>query len=117
MRALWAAFGYLAVALGAVGIVTPFLPTVPFLLLAAFCFARSSERLHKWLVDHPTFGPPIRDWQRSGAIGRRAKWLASGSILAGFGVSVALGLGWKALLAQALVLGCTTLFIWTRPDR
>lgn len=117
MRTIWAAFGFLALALGAIGIVTPFLPTVPFLLLAAFGFARSSDHLHNWLLNHPAFGPPIRDWQRSGAIGRRAKWLGSGSILAGFSLSVLLGLNWKALLAQALVLGCTSLFIWTRPDR
>ncbi len=117
IRAIWAGLGFVALSLGAIGIFTPFLPTVPFLLLAAFSFARSSERLHDWLLSHPTFGPPIRDWQRSGAISRRAKGLASGSILAGFGLSVILGLGWKALLAQALVLGCTSLFIWTRPDR
>jgi len=117
MRLIWAAFGYLALALGAIGIVTPFLPTVPFLLLAAFCFARSSERLHRWLLSHQTFGPPVRDWQRSGSIGRRAKWLATGSLVAGIGISLALGLGWGALLAQALVLSCTGLFIWTRPDK
>jgi uncharacterized protein len=117
MRAIWAGFGFLAVALGAIGIVTPFLPTVPFLLLAAFCFARSSARLHDWLLGHPTFGPPIRNWQSSGAISRRAKWLASASILAGFALSVFLGLGWKVLAAQAIVLGLTALFIWTRPDR
>ena len=116
MRAVWAVFGYLALALGVIGIVMPFLPTVPFVLLAAFCFARSSERLHRWLLSHPTFGPPIRNWQSSGAISRKAKWLAIGSILSGFSLSVVLGLGWKGLVAQALVLGLTTLFIWTRPD-
>ena len=116
MRAFWGALGLLAVALGAIGIVTPLLPTVPFLLLAAFCFARSSDRLHGWLINHPTLGPPIRDWQRSGAIQRRAKWLASLSIAAGFSLSVYLQLGWKVLLAQALVLSATCLFIWTRPE-
>lgn len=116
MRTVWALFGMVALGLGAIGIVTPFLPTVPFLLLAAFCFARSSERLHMWLITHPTFGPPIANWRRSGAIGRRAKWLATGSVLAGFGLSVAFGLGWKALAAQALVLGAVAVFIWTRPE-
>ena len=116
MPVVWAGFGMLALALGAIGIVTPFLPTVPFLLLAAFCFARSSERLHGWLLNHPKFGLPIKDWQQSGAINRRAKWLASASILAGFGLSVYLQLSWKVLLAQAIILSATSVFIWTRPE-
>ena len=76
--------GFLAVGLGAVGIVLPLLPTTPFLLLAAFCFARSSERLHDWLINHPTFGPPILDWRDRGAIGRKAKILATASVGAAF---------------------------------
>lgn len=116
MRALWLIGGLGSVALGAVGAVLPLLPTVPFLLLAAFCFARSSERLHGWLLDHPRFGPPIADWTERGAIGRGAKWAATGSILAAFGLSVLLGVGAKLLLIQALVLAAVSLFIWTRPS-
>lgn len=93
----------------------PLLPTVPFLLLAAFCFARSSERLHLWLLAHPRLGEPIRDWQERGAVGRRAKWLATASIAVTFGVSVALGLAVWVLAVQALVLLGVALFIWTRP--
>ena len=116
MRPVWAACGLVALALGMVGIVTPLLPTVPFLLLAAFCFARSSARLHAWLVTHPVFGPPIAAWQAHGAIGRRAKWLASGSILATFAISLALGLRPAILAVQAVTLAGVAVFIWSRPD-
>lgn len=116
IRAMWAACGCLAVALGAIGAVLPLLPTVPFLLLAAFCFARSSRRMHHWLVTHPTFGPGIVNWQKSGAISRRAKYLASLSMLAAFLLSVAMGLRPLILGVQAATLGCVALFIWTRPD-
>ncbi len=116
VRALWAAGGALALGLGALGIVTPLLPTVPFLLLAAFCFARSSARLHRWLVDHPTLGPPIREWQHRGAINPKAKRLATVSIAAAFGVSVLLGLPLWVLAAQATVLAAVLVFIWRRPD-
>lgn len=115
-RALWAVGGAVALGLGAVGVVTPLLPTVPFLLLAAFCFARSSTRLHGWLLAHPTFGPPIRDWQRSGAISPKAKRLATLSICATFGVSVLLGLKLWVLALQAAVLAAVLVFIWRRPD-
>ncbi|OYU20329.1 MAG: hypothetical protein CFE34_00365 [Rhodobacteraceae bacterium PARR1] len=116
VRALWATGGAVALALGAVGIVTPLLPTVPFMLLAAFCFARSSQRLHDWLIHHPKLGPPIRDWQRSGAISPKAKRLATLSIAAAFGVSVLLALPLWVLAVQAAVLAAVLVFIWRRPD-
>jgi uncharacterized membrane protein YbaN (DUF454 family) len=114
-RGLFLVAGGLALALGAIGIFLPLLPTVPFLLLAAFCFARGSERVHNWLLSHPVFGPPIIDWNERGAIGRRAKWLASVTIVAAFGVSVLLGLPPWVLITQAVTLGAVALFIWTRP--
>lgn len=115
MRGVWLLLGALALALGAVGTFLPLLPTVPFLLLSAFAFSRSSERLHHWLLAHPVLGPPISDWRDRGAIGRRAKWLASGSIAAAFLISVALGLTPWVLGVQALVLLAVSVFIWTRP--
>ena len=116
MRVFWFTVGILALVLGAVGIFLPLLPTVPFLLLSAFGFARSSERLHGWLLGHPTFGPPISDWRERGAIGPRAKRIASVSIVAAFGLSVALGVKAWVLGVQAVVLIAVSIFIWTRPN-
>jgi uncharacterized membrane protein YbaN (DUF454 family) len=104
------------VGLGAVGAVLPLLPTVPFLLLAAFCFARSSERLHGWLISHPRFGPSITAWNDHGAISLMAKRLATVSILATFTISLLLGLRPVVLGIQAVTLGLVSLFIWTRPN-
>lgn len=68
--------GCLCVVLGVVGVVTPVLPTTPFMILAAGCFARSSPRFHLWLIQHKTFGPLILNWQEKHAIPRRAKYVA-----------------------------------------
>ena len=65
--------GLICVALGALGILLPGLPTTPFLLLAAFCFARSSERFHQWLLHHPWFGSYIRNFESGRGMTRRAK--------------------------------------------
>lgn len=116
MRIVWAGLGVLSVALGLIGVVLPLLPTVPFMLLAAFCFARSSERLHGWLLAHPTFGPPIVEWQERGAINLRGKRFATVSIALVFGISLALGLRWQILGIQAVTLCCVLIFIWSRPS-
>lgn len=93
----------------------PLLPTVPFMLRAAFCFARSSPRLEAWLVDHPRFGPHVRAWNTQGAISRRGKHAA----LATFAASALLGLLFLKMplsllpLAAALVGGS---WIMTRPE-
>ena len=115
-RLIWLVCGLLALAFGLVGIVLPLLPTVPFLLLAAICFARSSEQLHLWLVEHPTLGPPIADWKRAGAIRRRAKVLASVSLVVAFVIPLSIGVRVEILLIQVVVLACVAIFIWSRPE-
>ena len=117
MRVLWLIGGLLSLLLGLVGVFLPLLPTVPFLLLTAFCFARSSDRLHDWLMTHPRLGPPIHDWRSRGAIGKRAKLAATVSVFATFGISLALGLSATILGIQAITLGAVMIFIWTRPAR
>ena len=116
MRAIWFIGGVIALGLALIGIPVPGLPTVPFLLLAAFCFARSSDRVHEWLITHPRLGPPISDWQSSGAIRPPAKVAATLAIAASFGISLWLALPLLGLIAQAAVLLCVLLFIWTRPN-
>lgn len=116
MRYLWALLGLISMGLALIGVVLPLLPTVPFLLLAAFFFSRSSERLHYWLISHRIFGPLISDWQASGIIRPRAKRLATVSIVAVFAISLVIGLRPMLLGLQATVLGCVLIFIWSRPN-
>ncbi|MQY41863.1 DUF454 family protein [Epibacterium sp. SM1969] len=116
MRFFYAGLGVLCVACAAVGVILPLLPTVPFLLLAAFFFSRSSSRLHNWLLGHNTFGPIIVDWQQSGAIRPGAKKAATVSVAAVFLISAFAGLAQHILLIQAATLSCVLIFIWSRPN-
>jgi len=101
--------------IGIIGIVLPLLPTTPLLLLAAFCFARGSDRLNNWLLAHPTLGPPIHDWRRYGAISARAKFWAMIVIVATPPVSWLAGAPLWAIGAQLLVLSAVCVFILSRP--
>lgn len=116
MRIFWLLGGLLSLGLGLLGVVLPLLPTVPLILLAAFCFARSSDRLHHWLLTHPRLGPPIEAWRQTGAISRAGKLWATASMAAAFAISVALGVPALLLAVQAATLGAVALFIWTRPQ-
>jgi uncharacterized protein len=69
-------FGWVSIVAGVIGLFLPVVPTVPFLLLAAACFARSSERFHSWLVNHTHLGPLISDYLVSRSIPLRARRLA-----------------------------------------
>lgn len=116
MRILWLMAGLFFTGVGIVGAFLPVLPTTVFLLAATACFARSSPRLHGWLVNHPTFGPPIRNWHEHGAISRQAKRLAIGTMVVVFALSVVFGLAPVALAGQAALMLVGAGFILTRPD-
>jgi len=115
-RLLWIIAGLVCLVIGIAGTILPFLPGTVFLLMAVFCFARGSRRLHDWLVGHPRFGPVIRDWQEHGAIRRPAKRMAMLAIGLSFVLAVGLGAPVWALGFQALALGGVSIFILTRPE-
>lgn len=116
MRWLWLATGLVFLVIGVVGVFLPVLPTTPFLLIAAAAFARSSPRLHGWLLAHPLLGPPIRNWQDHGAISKAAKRLAVGSMAVVFLTSLWLGLPPLVLAAQAVLMASGAAFVLSRPS-
>ena len=105
----------MSVAIGAVGLVVPLLPTTPFLLVAAFAFARSSVRLDRWLREHQSFGPLIENWHRDGSIDRNAKRIAIVFILITPVVTWLFGTPLWVIACQIIVLSVAAIFILTRP--
>jgi uncharacterized membrane protein YbaN (DUF454 family) len=107
----WAAFG-----LGLLGVVLPILPTTPFMILAAFCFANSSPKARAWLIDRTPFGPHILAWEREGAIARHAKYMALGAMAFVILLSIVLQLRFMIIAVQIALILPAALFIWTRPE-
>ncbi len=112
--------GWLSVVLGVIGIFLPLLPTTPFLLLAAACFARSSERFYRWLVSHPQLGPWIVDYLDGKGIPLRGKVYAISLMWASIGLSCYLvPLLWARLfmLTSAILVTLYILRLNTLPPR
>lgn len=107
-RALWGAIGVAFVAIGGVGVVVPGLPTTPFLLLSAACFARSSPRLYRWLLSNRHFGPLIRDYRAGRGVSARVKAIAV-STMAAF-VAFALLVPLRGRPISAAIVGALALF-------
>ena len=117
LRPVWALAGLLSLGLGIVGIFLPLLPTVPLVLLAAFCFGKGSPRLRAWIVAHRRFGPMIADWEATGAIPRRVKLWACTVMAATFALSAIAGVPARVLVFQMLFMGVGAAYVLTRPDR
>jgi uncharacterized membrane protein YbaN (DUF454 family) len=100
--------GAISLIVGIVGIVVPLLPTTPFVLLAAACWSRGSERWERWLLAHPRFGPMVRDWRREHAVPLRAKQLAT--------VMMTIGSAWAWTRLPAWpwlpALCCAAVLVW-----
>ena len=100
---LWLA-GSVSLALGLLGVLLPGLPTTPFVLLAAACYAKASPRLHRWLLNHRWMGPMLRDWERDRSLTRRSKTVALVSMAVMVSVSI---WSFRGRLALQLVLAAT----------
>ncbi|ELN9578904.1 MULTISPECIES: DUF454 family protein [Enterobacter] len=114
-RTILIIIGWLAVVLGTLGVVLPLLPTTPFILLAAWCFARSSPRFHHWLLYRSWFGGYLRYWQKHRAMPPGAKPRAIAVILTTFAISLWLvKMMWVRILLL-IILSCLLIFMWRIP--
>lgn len=117
VRTLFFSAGVVSLLLGGAGVVLPVLPTTPFVLLAAACFARSSERFHDWLLDNRIAGPIIHEWQAHRSMPRRAKRWAYALMALSFGSSILLmESAWHRAMLAALGM-ILAWFVWRVPVR
>lgn len=114
MRIVWLTLGFISLALGGLGVVLPLLPATPFIILAAFFFAKSSPVMHDWLLQNRTFGKAIRDWRERRAISRKGKIAAIVAMALTLVLSIALDTDIKIVAIQALALCGAATFILTR---
>ena len=116
LRWAWWLLAWLSLGLGLLGVLLPGLPTVPFILLSAYAAARGSARLHAWLLAHRRFGPMIVDWQRHGAVSRRAKRLALAMMSVAAVVMFLTAPRWWMAATGTGVMAVVATWLWSRPE-
>lgn len=123
LRWAWWLLAWASLGLGVVGVFVPGLPTTVFILISAWAASRGSERLHRWLLRHPRFGPMIEDWQRHRAVSRKAKWMATVMMASCALVVLALPSLFPTALPRrwmsALPIACmaaVAIWLWRRPE-
>ena len=109
-------FAVLCLVMGVIGVIVPGLPTTVFILMAAWAAARSSPRLHGWLMRHRLFGPMLVNWQNGGFVSRRAKWsatiaMAVCAVILWFTAHQVWG-AWLGIGSMA----CVLVWLWCRPE-
>ena len=115
-RMLWRALAVLGVLLAVIGAVLPVMPSVPFLILAAWAGGKGWPALETWLLNHAHFGPGIRRWRENGAVPRRAKWLATVMMT---GSAIMLSLSPLPLAVKVVVpsvMAAVAVWLWRRPE-
>lgn len=117
MRALYLVLGLILLITGIIGIFVPLMPTTIFLILAAWCFSKSSRRLENWLLSHPQLGPTIVNWRENGVIPPRAKLMACIGMAVGFLIFLfaAHPAWWLFFLVAAIMVGCAW-YVLSRPS-
>lgn len=117
VRWLLKALAATSLVLAVIGTFLPIMPTVPFVILAAWAAARSSPRLALWLESHPHMGPYIRDWRAGGVVNRRAKWIATVTMSMG-AVSLAVFVRpWWVPVSAITMMAGIAMWLWLRPER
>jgi len=105
---------YIFAGLGAAGAFIPLLPTTPFVLLSAACATRGSEALHRRLLEHPRFGPVLRDWEECQAIPLSGKLLSALGLLFAWVMSAS-RLSMTGQFALAIGFIAVSVYVWSRP--
>jgi uncharacterized membrane protein YbaN (DUF454 family) len=114
-KVLWTTVGLLSLGMAYVGVVTPGIPYSPFVVFAAYCFGKGSERLHKWLYNHKLFGPFLTNWGTKRVFPLKMKYfmlamMGTSLLIMSFTVPV------KGVIYTGIFMACVAVWAWRYPS-
>lgn len=114
-KVLWTTVGLLSLGMAYIGVVTPGIPYSPFVVFAAYCFSKGSERLHKWIYNHKIFGPFLTNWGEKRVFPQKMKYfmlamMSVSLIIMSFTVPI------KGVVYTGIFMACVAVWAWRYPS-
>lgn len=113
---LYFALGCLCIAMAYIGVITPGIPYSPFVVAAAFCFARSSERAHRWIMTHRIFGPFLTNWSTKRVFPQKMKYLMIGMMSLSLTVMMLGTVPLRGVVYTGIFMLCVAIWAWRYPS-
>jgi len=112
---LWKILGFLSLGMAYVGVITPGLPYSPFVVFAAYCFAKSSPKMHAWIMNHKTFGPFINNWNQKRVFPLKLKFFMLASMSVSLLIMFFTGVKPIGIISTAIFMGLVAIWAWRFP--
>lgn len=113
---LWKLIGFLSLGMAYVGVVTPGIPYSPFVVFSAYCFAKSSPRMHAWIMNHKTFGPFIKNWNQKRVFPLKLKFFMIASMSLSLLLMFFSGVKPIGILSTAIFMALVAVWAWRFPS-
>jgi uncharacterized protein len=113
---LWKILGFLSLGMAYIGVITPGLPYSPFVVFAAYCFAKSSPRMHAWIMNHKTFGPFITNWNQKRVFPLKLKFFMLASMSVSLLIMFFTGVKTIGIISTAIFMGLVAIWAWRFPS-
>ena len=115
-RYLWFTLGMLSLALAYIGIVTPGIPFSVFLVFSAYCFSKSSKRMHDWLYNHKYFGPFLTNWTEHKVFPLKMKYMMIAVMSSSLAILWFTTYNWKAVIGSGITMAIVAIWAWRYPS-
>jgi len=114
-KIFWNVLGFLSLGMAYIGVVTPGIPYSPFVVFAAYCFAKSSPRMHAWIMNHKTFGPFITNWNQKRVFPLKLKFFMLASMSVSLLIMFFTGVKPIGIISTAIFMGLVACWAWRFP--
>jgi hypothetical protein len=115
-RYFWMCLGFISLGMAYLGVILPGLPYSPFVVFAAYCFAKSSPRLHNWIMTHRIFGPFLNNWNTKRVYPLKLKFFMLASMSTSLVLMYTGGVPTRGIIYTAIFMACVAIWAWRYPS-
>lgn len=115
-KLFWNVLGFLSLGMAYLGVITPGLPYSPFVVFAAYCFSKGSERMHRWIYNHKIFGPFLHNWNQKRVFPQKMKYLMLGMMSLSLVLMYTGGVPVRGIIYTGIFMAVVACWAWRYPS-